>query len=99
MRLLKKESNPVSMEKGINNILLLCFFMIFFISIDLFLSMKRALSSIPSSGAGDVVVLAKGLSLLEIVLVFNYALITFFLIVWYLLRAYSLMNKGLSEKN
>jgi hypothetical protein len=99
LRLLKKGDNHDSIKKGINNILLICFFMIFFISIDQFLSMKRAFSSISSSGIGDLRVIAYGLFQFETVLVFNYASISFFLIVWYVLRAYSLVKKGLSEKN
>jgi hypothetical protein len=98
LRLSKKTGKSVDIGKNINNILLLCFFMIFFISIDEFFNWAEIISSFATSGIGDPRVIAAGLSNFEIVMVFHCAIITFFLIAWYLLRAYNLINKKLSEK-
>jgi hypothetical protein len=73
--------------------------MIFFISIDEFFNWAEILHSFTTSGIGDPRVMAAGLSNFEIVMVFHCLIITFFLIVWYLLRAYNMIIRRSSQEN
>ncbi|MFC1693352.1 hypothetical protein ACFL1R_07600 [Candidatus Latescibacterota bacterium] len=76
------------MDRGINSILLVCFFMLFFAFFDPIIGLIRALFSIARSGTGDPRVVAGGIIDTFVPLFIIVWLCSFFLIVWFLLRAY-----------
>jgi hypothetical protein len=91
-----KKSN---LEKSINYILLICFFMIFFVLVDQFQNWSNFYSSILSGKTTYIydpnmpTILPRQFMISLIVFIikifFQSALISFFMIVWFLLRAFN----------
>jgi hypothetical protein len=76
------------MENGINIILLLCFFMLFFVFVDPIYDMNRAFESIAKSGTNDPMVVVGGLIQTSLPFIIIGPIFSFNLICWFCLRMF-----------
>jgi len=84
-----KDFNRIKgIDRCINSILLVCFFMLFFVSFEPIYQLILAYSSIALSGTGDPKVIIGGL--IAVLIPANIVLLacSFFLISWFFLRVY-----------
>jgi len=84
-----KDFNRIkSMECGINSIVLVCFFMLFFVSFEPIYQLMRAYMSVALAGTADPKVMIGGV--IAVLIPANIVLLvcSFFLISWFFLRAY-----------
>jgi hypothetical protein len=88
----KNVENLAKMENGINSILLISFFMVFFFLIDLFCFWFILNQHTSIGQVGDTKVIAAAISENLIKVISQLIPISFFLIVWFLLRAYNRMK-------
>lgn len=100
-KLLSRKSSEklAGMDRGINCILLICFIMIFFTYMDPIFGLIRANFSIASAGTGDPRVILSGIVKFLLPMNINLAFCSFFLIVWFLLRAYHRLILEQAEKS
>ena len=94
----KGREQLIGMDHGINGILLICLTMIFFTFMAPFYDMFRAYSSVASAGTADPRVFISGIVEFIVPIHFNLAACSFFLIVWFLLRAFHRLKFEKAEK-
>jgi len=84
----KGREQLTGMDHGINSILMICLVMVFFTLITPLYDMFRASLSLAEAGTGDPRVIFQGLIEYIVPIHINLAVCSFFLIVWFLLRAF-----------
>ncbi len=89
-KLISRKGNDKStfISCGINSILLVCFFIIFFTFITPIYDAFRAYEPLESAGTGDPRVILHGLIEFIVPMILNFASLSFFLIVWFFLRIF-----------
>ena len=84
-----KDFNRIKgIDRGINSILLVCFFMLFFVSFEPIFRLIRAYMSIALAGTADPKVIIGGLIAVLLPANIVFLVCSFFLICWFFLRAY-----------